>query len=241
MSSYEQPLISQWHNGEQIADNYLGAGCEAEVRRRTFQTEQGIVHYAYKPVHSQYEATRIADIYTRLRDANLPVTQFLKTRREKAADGSRVFSLIMEDVSENDRYFVENVESRPIGIPGYDGSRPLADLSDQPMALKSDMLKDLAVIHNLGIFDFHPGISFFHTIAVDNSSNVSFRILDYGNFTHQGMPDGWDAAPFTLEDEMEHDARTLVGALSSDYMEQVALFDRYFEVRDRGAQVASWH
>jgi hypothetical protein len=221
MESGEQPIISEWHQGERLADSLLGAGYEAEVHRRTFNTESGEHSYAYKELDSEKEAIRVSSIYSELHEAGLPVVSFLKTTRT-ITEGKAKYGIAMEDVTEGGRYDLFPIDH----TVGY-STLEYANHAANAQSLKARLIESLAVMHNREIYDFHPGISFFLRVDKQDPSQVDFRILDYSNLTKTRLPDGWDSIPYTLKGECLSDLKALLRGIASSTEEQASLTELY--------------
>lgn len=234
MHSYEQPLIGKWHQGQQIEDSQLGRGAIAEVRRRVFETATGPAYYAYKPMPSEQEAVRTADMYARLQAAGLPVVSFLKTTYRKDDTGVMQAGIAMEDVTEYDRYKVYKAQHKKSYVKYGDNGVRVVNFSEEFAALQQDMVQGLAVMHNNGLYDYHPGISFFIRLNKEDPRDVTYRILDYSNICYQAIPEGWFRQSDTFEEECESDAQVLISRLAGNLDEEFRLQERYWEVRSRG-------
>lgn len=184
----------------------IGRGNSAEVSRKTFDTPEGERSYAYKEVASLQEAQRSHQIYTELSEAGLPVAGFMKIITAKR-DGEPVYALAMEDASEGGKYRLFQVNMVSDGYNNTQVKDAIARCAD-PEQLAKRMTGALATMHNLGIYDSHPGLSFFLKQDVANSSMVDFVILDYSNLSRES-----DVGNDRFERECSSDLRVLVTSL----------------------------
>src|SRR3989344_5353147 len=104
MSDISGPLISKWREGSPIPPIQVGIGNESReygVVRHGFHTDEGRRQYVEKHAYVESEAKRILGMYQEMKEANLPVAQFLKIRKTRNEKGGRSFRIWMQDVTEN--------------------------------------------------------------------------------------------------------------------------------------------
>lgn len=175
----KDPIISKIHKGEEIEDKRIASGFvsgemgkQMGVRRKVFETEEGEKMYVYKEVEDLKEAKDTMQIYMSLREAGIPVVSFAKIIKKKV-DGRDEFVIAMEDLTENGKI-------RVVEIKDLESVKELV----LPFEMKEDIIKSLAQIHNMGIYDYHPGISF--VIRFESKDGeiraIDFKVIDYANF-----------------------------------------------------------
>lgn len=191
----EVPNIGPWRKGEPLADDRIGGGWESEtlmhggVRRKVFTTEEGMRVFADKPMKSGAEAKRAYEIYAKMKKAGLPVVDFLKVVREKDAQGATEYRHMMEDLTENGKLEIVTLEAKSKGHPG---SQEIIKRSSHPQALREQMIRALAVMHNNELVNFHPVLSFVLRRDPKTQDIVDFKIIDYSNFTGLTLPSGME-------------------------------------------------
>ncbi len=170
----------------------IGNGFENDaVTLHELATEEPINRYVDKEISTLTEARRVMEIYTAFREAGLPVASFAKIVRKKI-DGELRYFQTMEDLTEGKKYRLTEIIAPGIATEKTNPGK----IIDQ--ALNSDLLRRntvrcLAIIHNLGYFNFHPprmGSSFFlkEKISAPTPKNIDLCILDYANFTSDSDP-----------------------------------------------------
>jgi len=234
----ETEFVPQWQPGIQVGDEFLGAGQVAEVRRRTFEYDGGTLAYAYKWMHDLDEAKRTVDVYERLKEAKLPVVSFVVPIAWKDTSGDTLVGISMEDMTAGGSRSIVNVRQKQVVTPNYTHDGVLAEASADPTALKHRMIRDLAVMHNNGLYDFHPGISFFLQFDHADKRNVSHVILDYSNICYREMPAGWPWNRGDFETECIDDAHKLLDGLAGNAKQYQSLLFLYRDTRRRGVLVS---
>src|SRR3989338_8324360 len=107
--------------------------------------------------------------------------------------------------------------------------------SSNPSALQEQMIRALAVMHNNGIVDFHPGLSFaLRTQTREDDKRVAaidFRIIDYPNLTKDGLPRGWNGE-FDFEQECSSDLNRLLRGIVFEESQKEQLENLYRQTRE---------
>lgn len=236
MESEKGPILSKWHKGEETEDKRIGGGFVSDevgkkqgVRRKKFETVEGEKAYVYKEVLDKEDAKQTIQIYQTFKEAGLPIVGFAKIIRKKVNDNIE-YSLAMEDLTENGVYSVVEVRQR---VNGKVISELIAT-SENPKKLQEDMIKALAVIHNNGIYDYHPDISFaIRLYESENEMGVSikdFKIIDYANFEEK--KEGKDGE-FEFHAECLKDLDRLLNSICSDEAQVDRLKKLYFALREK--------
>lgn len=238
----EIPNIGPWRKGEVVADEKIGSGFESDdiqegtgegaesggVRRKMFLTGEGVHNLVEKPIKDKQEAKRVYGIYDRMRQAGLPVVNLLKVIREKA--GSEVqYKLAMEDLTSGGSLEVLDLS------PGYGdspGTKRIIGQYSKAEELRAGMVRALAVLHNNGIVDFHPGISISLRRDLATQELVDFKVIDYSNFTGKALPRGWQPREVDLQYECDHDLEVLLSSVAESEEDRVALKAVYKKIRD---------
>ncbi len=225
--------VAAWRNAEKLAEMSLGQGHEGEVILHTYNTEQGEMRVAQKEVSSLEEAQRGYGVYTKLKEAGLPVANFYKIRTYTNEYGNKVVGVVMEDLSEGGKYTVEPA-SQGTGPTARDEVAEAAD----PTKLKKEMVRALAVMHNNGIYDFHLGISLFVRSEIDNPQNVDFLFLDYTNMED---PDNPRRPRDTIDFDKEciQDRVALMQGIGVRRDEEDELVAYYQQLREQGIKTYS--
>ena len=230
----EPPIFTKIHKGRQLEDKKIAEGFETGemdngrgIRRKKFETEDGHFYYVDRSLRSEYEARRVIQIYSALKEAGLPVVDFAKTIRKKE-DGKIKFFLAMEDLTEDGKFSITEV---------YDKTPQLISASSNPSALQESMIKALAIMHNNEVVDFHPGLSFaLRTQPREEDQRetaVDFRIIDYPNLTKGGLPKGWSGY-YNFEEECTNDLRQLLRGIVYEDTQRQHLEDLYKQIRESG-------
>ncbi len=234
----ESLILSKWHKGEMTEDKQIGAGFETSeilsggVRRRKFETAEGAKYYADREIFKN-DAKRVMMIFQNLQEANLPTVAFAKVMRKKE-NGDLKYYLTMEDLTNNGE--LELFELNPqLSFPQ---TLDILDRTENSWALKKQAVEALAIMHNNGIVDFHPGLSFvLRTIEKPGVGKVGvdFKIVDFPNLTKGKLPKGW-GGDFSFEDECYQDLQQLLGALEYEHHEDSleGLKRHYKKVRSSG-------
>lgn len=214
----EQVIISPTMKGELGKDEVISTRgfVSTEVGKKLgVQRREGIV---YKEALSLNDAKRNRRIYERLRESGLPVVGFLKIVK-KGEGGKDAYYLAMNDLTEGDKYNLIEVSSLP-----FDKSIPKLSKS-----MQAQLADALAVMHNAGVVDVHPGLSI--AIRRERESGIihDFVFIDYDNMSgvDEELKDGgnWD-----FEAETKNDLETLIKCvyaldnpegLSEDRMRQI--------------------
>ena len=228
----EPPIFSKIHKGEQLGDEKIAEGFETGemdngrgIRRKIFKTEDGLFYYVDRSLANEYEAKRVMEIYQVLQKAGLPAVDFAKTIRKKV-DNEIKFFLAMEDLTENGKYSITEV---------YDKTSEFISASSNPSALQEQMIRALAVMHNNGIVDFHPGLSFaLRTQTREDDKRVAaidFPIIDYPNLTKDGLPRGWNGE-FDFEQECSSDLNRLLRGIVFEESQKEQLENLYRQTRE---------
>lgn len=195
------------------------------IRRKRFKTEDGHFYYVDRSLANEYEAKRVMEIYQVLQKAGLPAVDFAKTIRKKV-NGETKFFLAMEDLTEDGKYSMAEV---------YDKTPEFIAACANPTDLQEKMIRALAIMHNNGIVDFHPGLSFALRTQVREEDKrvvaIDFRIIDYPNLTMGGLPKGWDGE-FDFEQECSSDLRRLLQGIVFEESQGKQLEELYRKIRE---------
>lgn len=233
LPSIENPLLSRVHASKLLDESVISMsgfetgqmGNKYGIRRKVYQVDGEIFNVAEREISGAREAMRVMDIYSKLRSARLPVVTFAKSVRRKNGETIQMY-LAMEDLTKGGQR--EAVEI------GTDVAKELLSEQEVLDELQNDMTVALAVMHNNGIVDFHPGISFVLVADKDSeSTQVSFRIIDYSNLTYRSLPEGWNGA-FNFDEECEHDFDVLAKSVDVDGKATPRLQTIYQHIRDKG-------
>lgn len=233
----KEPIISKWHKGKELEDKKIAEGFvsgetgkKEGVRRKIFETEEGKKQYVYKEVFNLQEAKDIMHIYRIFREANLPVVDFAKIIKKRIW-GRDEFVVAMENLTEEGRLIVTE--------------RLRADI---PEVLKIQMIKALAIIHNNGVYDYHPGLSFAlrEKQSEKGPEVVDFKVIDYANFEmKKEKQENIDEKINTLkiqfdetgffDEECSKDLKELLrGIVSEDDEFREYLVNLYWKIRNSG-------
>lgn len=224
-----QEHVASWHQARELERELIGSGNEGAVYRRRFDTPQGERYYAHKEAKSETEAIRTYAIYKDLQEAGLPVADFLKTHHYKdEVYGEDRTALIMEDVSHDGKYQLK--------AAGDFAFAEVAGAKD-PKKLQKDMVRALAVMHNLGIYDFHPGLAMSVRVNKDDPSDVDFVFIDYSNMQKPENPtETREFGPIDFEEECQADRVILLSGIGAYGEAAEELTDYYNAIRDSGIQ-----
>ena len=153
------------------------------VRKKVFEGPDGRHYYVYKEVRDLDEAERTMDIYGTFKRLGIPVAGFAKIIKKRVGESDE-FIVAMEDLTDDDKLEVVEI----FQLKDWFINKGLLI----PQEIKIGMVQALARIHNEGIFDFHPGLSFALRVkkieGEDDFSVFDFRVIDYANFMREGVP-----------------------------------------------------
>lgn len=227
----KEPIISKWRKGKELEDEKIAEGFvsgetgkKEGVRRKNFETEEGRKRYVYKEVLSLQEAKDTILIYRIFREANLPVVDFAKIIKKRIGEHDE-FVIAMQDLTEENSLIVTE--------------RLRADI---PEELKIRMIGALAVIHNNGVYDYHPGLSFAlrEEQSEKGSKVVDFKIIDYANFEikkeqQENPSEKTDTSRRSFDEECSRDLKELLrGIVSEEDKLREHLINLYWETRSSG-------
>src|SRR3989344_1738851 len=241
------PILRQWEAGggettdERIAGGFVSdeMGQGLGVRRRTFEIAGGKRAYVYKEVFGRSEAERTMDIYRTFREAGLPVASFSKIIKRKKEEAP--YLLAMEDLTDGDRYALVEVGGN------IDSVRSVFLSLQEGSELPEKLIRALAVIHNNGIYDFHPGLSI--ALRVEKGGQKTplakrvkdFVVIDYANFERrEWLEKEIEKNPrleTTFEKECVDDVGVLVKRVTADRIEREKLLEYYERLRKEGARM----
>ncbi|MDP9249576.1 MAG: hypothetical protein M3M85_03660 [bacterium] len=220
----ENPILSKWHKGKETADTKIGdgfvsahTGRKIGLRRKNLDTPEGEKFYVYKEIGNMKEAKDSMEIYQKMKMLNLPVVEFAKIIKKRSADEKDEFLFAMEDLTRNGEYEVIEVVLSSL-------------IREIPTDITEGMVKALATVHNHGMYDYHPNISF--ALRTKNDQVVDFKIIDYANFTTKERERSWASyREGDFENECEKDLFTLLDLLGLGKQDQENLASLYRKER----------
>lgn len=226
------PILLKLHKGREVEDKRIASGFvsgemgkQMGVRRKTFETEEGEKMYAYKEVANLKEAKDTMQIYLDFKEAGIPVVSFAKIIKKKV-NGRDEFVIAMEDLTDNDKMGV-------VEIKDLESVKELV----LPFEMKEDIIKSLAQIHNMGIYDYHPGISFVIRFESkdDEVRAIDFKVIDYANFETLAQAkeraDKGESLPTGFEVECRRDLNVIIRSIADGANEIFNLTNLYEEIR----------
>lgn len=243
----EGPIISKWHKkGEELRDEKIGGGFVSEevgkkmgVRLKEFETKDGKRFYVYKEVMDRHEAKEVLSIYKTLQEAGLPVVEFAKVIKKRVVGDE--FVLAMEDLTENNRYEIISLDSS-FRLKYYPPRSSLAiEQTRLPEEFREQMVKALAIMHNLGIYDYHPGLSFVLRLKEEEDEEaeeiaLDFKIIDYANLKFSE-----EINPEKFNKECREDLKTLLFGIIFEPGQEDYLCSLYDNLRSSGIRQYEKH
>jgi hypothetical protein len=239
-SSLEEPIFAPTMKKEPLKQKKIGVGTETPFRgvvRNTYEIGPDNTEFVFVDRYLLDEAKAITAmaVYQRLKQAGLPVTSFAKTIRKKE-NGEIRFFLAMEDLTENDRYKVSEIRAQNHNDYSFKTPKMLEGAENRKQ-LQKQMVRALAVMHNLGVYEFHPTISFVLRTKLTNDTEKieDFRIIDYSNFKiYDPQSSSIDREKFVELCQKNLDALIEVIALDND--QKAELSSLYDSVRESNLQ-----
>lgn len=252
MNESKGPIIAKLEKNR-IHPRDLGRGTETKgiSQIKSFEAseiEEGQpASYAEKPldlVEGKNIALDTLEMYQKLKSLGLPVVSFLKIvkRREDNQDN---YYIAMEDLSEAGKNLVVEIW-QPKRDPQtgklhfveslWKGAENFSEIRDQ-------MVRALAVLHNNGIFEYHPVLSF--AVVVNKSTMKSgqkytlrFKILDYSNFIFSGFRNAQQIKIFTEDEQtyMQENLEPLQVFLASNAKGRADIENAYLKYRKQGVK-----
>lgn len=176
----KEPILSEWHRGEEVSDEKIAeghisgkTGKREGVRRKVYETPEGARFYVYKEVMDKKEAEDSMSVYLAMKRANISVVKFAKVIKKKSEAGKVEYKIAMEDLTENGLFVVSE--------PVEDNLIPKNEI---PIEIKEEMFRILGKIHNLGLYDWHRGISLVvrGRKVGEKLDDFECKVIDYANF-----------------------------------------------------------
>lgn len=232
------PIISKLHRDASKEHDELiskagyvsgSTGKEEGVRRKILIGEEEVFAYAYKEVYDIKEARKVMGIYQRMKDLGLPVVDFAKIRRRKSGEQME-YEILMEDLTEKGQ---KNVME--ISMWTHGEAIDIIEQSQNPQQLREEMAEALATLHNNGIYDYHPGLS-FALVFEDEREGVEFKIIDYANFeTEEDLNERNPNNKGTFESECSSDLKRLLEYTCESKEDEKAVREIYHQKRFSGS------
>lgn len=252
MNESKGPIIAKLEKNR-IHPRDLGRGTETKgiSQIKSFEAseiEEGQpASYAEKPldpVEGKNVALDTLEMYQKLKSLGLPVVSFLKIVKRREGDQDNYY-IAMEDLSEAGKNLVVEIW-QPKKDPQtgklhfveslWKGAENFSEIRDQ-------MVRALAVLHNNGIFEYHPVLSF--VVVVEKSKVGSgqkhplrFKIIDYSNFTHAESRNVKELQISVNGQQryMQENLEPLQTFLASSAQERAAIENAYLKYRKQGVK-----
>jgi hypothetical protein len=234
----------------------LGRGNETRSLTQVKSFEAGEIiegqprSYVEKPLDitdGKQTALDTLESYNKMKALDLPVVDFLKIvkKREGSEDN---YYIAMQDLSDAGKNLVVELW-QPSRDPDTNQLHYTENLWKEAInadEIKDKMIKALAVLHNNGIFEFHPILSF--ALIVDREKinkgkkfPLDFKILDYSNFTFLGSRNANHLHMNTFDEQkyMLENLEPLQDFLGADEHEKNTIKSKYLKYREQGIKTFS--